>query len=139
MKKQFLLLTVSLLLISFVSAFAGNPETKDYSKVGKEAVDNLLVGVKSENRGLRVSCAYFLGEYKANIAVIPLMKMLHDEKTEEGRIIAALSLVKIGNAMGIYAVKEAAEKDNSQRVRNLCARFYNTYAANETDQESKKL
>jgi len=67
------------------------------------------------------------------------MKMLHDEKTEEGRIIAALSLVKIGNAMGIYAVKEAAEKDNSQRVRNLCARFYNTYAANETDQESKKL
>jgi len=64
MKKQFLLLTVSLLLISFVSAFAGNPETKDYSKVGKEAVDNLLVGVKSENRGLRVSCAYFWANIK---------------------------------------------------------------------------
>jgi HEAT repeat protein len=73
-----------------------------------------------------------LGEYKTSEAIIPLMKMLNSEKSEGARIMAALSLVKIGTDKAVYAVKQAANFDKSERVRNMCEKFYNnfTYAEN---------
>lgn len=41
---------------------------------------------------------------KSEKAVFPLMKLLRERKTLEERIIAALSLVKIGNTQGVYLV-----------------------------------
>ena len=89
--------------------------------------ENLLEGVQSENLGLKISSAYFLGEYKTEKAVMPLIKMLHTEKEESARIQAALSLIKIGNSKGVFMVKQAAKFDESKRVRNFCAKFYNAY------------
>ena len=53
--------------------------------------NNLIAGVKSDNLGLRVSAAYFLGEINSNRAVIPLMHMLKNSDIEEERLVAALS------------------------------------------------
>ncbi len=130
MKKQVVILAVSLLL-SAATVIGQTLKPNDGNILTKEAVDNYMVGVNSSNDGLRISSAYFLGEYRVEEAIIPLMKMLHNEKTEEGRIIAALSLTKIGTGKAVYAVKQAAVFDDSQRVRDLCAKFYNSYAAAE--------
>ena len=125
MKKNILTLAVSLLLISAVSLYAATPETTgNENKITKEVIDNLLVGLHSDNLGLRLSCAYYLGEYNAGEAVIPLMRLLHNDKTDEGRIVAALSLMKISSDKAHFAVKQAGRMDDSERVRKLCSRFY---------------
>jgi HEAT repeat protein len=96
-----------------------NTETKE------AAITNLMIGLHSNNFGLRTSCAYMLGEIRAEQAVIPLMKMLRTEKNEDARIVAALSLYKINDSRGIFAVKQAIKFDDSERVRKLCFNFYN--------------
>ncbi len=55
------------------------------------------------------------------------MAMLHDG-VESSRVVAALALSRIGDARGIYAVKQAAKFDESQRVQKLAAWYYNQYA-----------
>jgi len=120
--KIFLVLITSVILSS--SVFASEPvSTKSILSVAT-IENNLMNGLSSDNLGLRLSSAYYLGEYKSEKAVLPLIKMLHSEKEESARIQAALSLVKIGNAKGIFMVKQAAKFDDSQRVRNLCNKFY---------------
>ena len=88
---------------------------------------NLMNGLASQNRGLKESAAFMLGEEKATRAVVPLMQMLRGGEEESSRIVAALSLCRIGDPRGVYAVKQAAKFDESERVRTLCAWFYNQY------------
>lgn len=111
---------ISFLLLFTVSSFGKNKTSCTYEQVE----ENLIVGVQSDNLGLRVSAAYFLGEIKSEKSVIPLMKMLKSSDNEKERIMAALSLYKINTAIGNFAVKRRAIFDDSQRVRNLCNIFH---------------
>lgn len=86
-----------------------------------------LMGLSSDNLGLKVSSAYFLGEIESQEAVIPLMRMLRSSESQEERLIAALSLIKIGDARGIYLVKERAEFCDCKRTRRLCNNLYLAY------------
>lgn len=98
------------------------------SLVNREMIiKNLLVGVKSENYGLRTSSAFLLGEFQADESVIELLGMLHKEESDDARIMAAVSLLKIENPRGIYAIKQAVKFDKSERVRKICEKFYNNY------------
>ena len=113
-----------LMLILSVSIFAGN---KNLEEKYKTIEDNLLVGLQTDNLGLKVSAAYFLGEMKSERAVIPLMKMLKGNTTEEEKLIAALSLAKIKSEKGMFAVKQRIKFDDSKRVQRLCDIFYKNY------------
>ncbi|MGE5429574.1 MAG: HEAT repeat domain-containing protein [Syntrophomonadaceae bacterium] len=93
--------------------------------------ESLLKSIKSDNFDERVNSAFTLGELKSSKALIPLLSMLHNETADGARIMAALSLYKIGNAQGLYAIARAAEFDKSERVRKMCANFYNDYVLNE--------
>ena len=94
-----------------------------YSKIE----NNYLAGLNSDNVGLRTSSAYFLGEMKSHKAVIPLLKLLKNGETEESRIVAALSLYKIGSGIGIYRIKGLAETDKSEKVKRVMNRLLKTY------------
>lgn len=134
MKIKYLLtgLMICTLLLG-TNSFASSPE-KSKSDINTELIeDNLLEGLNSNNLGLRISTAYYLGEYRTERAVIPLIKMLHSEKEESARIQAALSLIKIGSPKGVFMVKQAAKFDESRRVRNLCSKFYNAYKEKRVD------
>ena len=113
-----------LMLILSVSIFAGNNNIEEKYKTIE---DNLLVGLQTNNLGLKVSAAYFLGEMKSERAVIPLMKMLKGNTTEEEKLIAALSLSKIRSERGMFAVKQRIKFDDSERVQRLCNIFYKNY------------
>jgi HEAT repeat protein len=93
----------------------------------EQAVQNLLIGLSSDNDGLRRSSAYILGELKSDESVIPLMGALKSHKDPNTRIVAALSLCKIGDARGVFAVKQEVRFDDSEKVRRSCAWFYNQY------------
>jgi hypothetical protein len=86
-----------------------------------------LIGLASDNEGLRVSCAFNLGEMKSQKAVVPLMQLAREGKTFEERVIAALSLVKIGNPQGVYLVSRLAKFSECEKTRRMCEKFYNGY------------
>jgi HEAT repeat protein len=101
------------------TAFASSNDVK------KELIeDNLIAGLQSENLGLKTSSAYFLGEYGSSKCVNSLLKVLKSGETEEERISAAVSLIKIDSDKGFFAVKQRAKYDDSERVRRICSMLY---------------
>jgi hypothetical protein len=137
----FFIIVISFSLNSLVFADGGGPKKRkptpssytDYAFFSEEKYsqieENYLVGLNSNNIGLRTSCAYFLGEMKSDKAIIPLLKLLRYGETEYSRIIAALSLYKIGSKIGIFRIKGLAETDKNEKVRRVLGRIYNTYIA----------
>lgn len=125
MKNLFRVLFVS--LFTLVAAQAGTvpPAMNEVQKAA--VVENLLAGLDSGNDGLMISSAQFLGELEDGSSVIPLMKLLHESKNDGVRIAAALSLIKIGDLRGVFAVKQAVRFDESAAVRNMCSIFYRAY------------
>ena len=117
-------------LLNFTYA-AGNPKEK--SEINQNTIESLLMGLQSENLGLKTGSAYMIGELKLNEGIIPLMKILREDKNEEARIAAALALYKIGTPMAIHSVKQSIRFDNNERVSRLCSNFYNEYLRNKTD------
>ncbi|MDX1701009.1 MAG: HEAT repeat domain-containing protein [Melioribacteraceae bacterium] len=113
---------ISALLMFFSSSLVFSQDSiQVFSKLTDEDIElNLLEGVNSDNLGLRVSAAYFLGERKSQKSVIPLMKILREDKSPEARIMAALSLFKIGDDRGLFAVKQAIKFDDNEQVKKMC-------------------
>lgn len=132
--------TVLLLLFVFtifMSVGLANDPAKQVKAFNKVlATKNLLIGLESKNNGLISSSAFYLGEYNSTQAVIPLMKILKNSAAEELRISAALALLKIGDARGIYAIKQAIKFDESERVSNICSKFYNAYLSQKYSADS---
>lgn len=122
------LLTLVLMVTLAFSTFANTPISEEKYR---QIEDNLLVGLNTENLGLHISCAYFLGEMKSDRAIIPLLKMLKSSDTEEERIIAALSLAKIKSERGLFAIKQRIKFDDSKRVQRLCEIFYMNHMVEE--------
>ena len=122
----FLIVTLSITSFGFVV-----PVPAKKNNVNRDIViTNLMNGINSGNQGLRMSSAFFLGEFKSDEAVIPLMKILKSDDNEESRIMSALSLLKIGDSRGIFAIKQAIQFDESERVRKMCSKFYQDYLIN---------
>ena len=72
--------TTLLLLLFFVFAtfiIAAEPVKEQRTINQNLAVQNLLIGLESNNAGLTSSSAYYLGELNSTEAVIPLMKILY--------------------------------------------------------------
>ncbi len=67
------MLTIArLLLFLFVTtSCAFDRSSLDNQSVRKDAITNLLIGLQSDNYGLRTSAAFMLGEVKADEAVLP--------------------------------------------------------------------
>jgi hypothetical protein len=109
--------------LSYAKVNAPSSKTNTYSSIEL----NRLIGLQSENEGLRISCAFNLGEMKSKNAVIPLMKILRESNSYEERIIAALSLIKIGDTQGAYMVGRVAQFNDDPKVSYFCEKFYNAY------------
>ena len=123
MKRLTLLFAVSLFLLF---SFRILPqETVSKSSAEMEACfQTLHQGLISDNDGLIAGCAYMIGELQCQRSVIALLAILHDNPSEELRILAALSLYKLGDSRGIYAIKQAIKYDESNRVQRMCEIFY---------------
>lgn len=120
MKKLSSLIVLVLTLVLSTTTFARTDNAKD-----SRVEDNLLVGLLSGNQGLSTSSAYYLGQYGTSKSINSLLKVLKSGDTEEERISAAVALTKINTEQSLFAVKQRAKFDDSERVRRLCAMFYN--------------
>ena len=127
MKNLTTTVTVLILIITlFTTAFAGDNSTKKYEYT-QNTVSSLIEGLKSDNTGLKTCCAYLIGELNVTEGIIPLMRLLRNDESDEVRICAALALYKIGTPISIFAVKQAIRFAESKRVSKLAAKFYYDY------------
>jgi HEAT repeat protein len=118
---------ISILLLVLLSTFVtySQDTVEVIERITESDIDkNYIEGVKSDNLGLRVSASYYLGERKSSRGVIPLMYVLRNDDSAEARIMAALSLFKIGDERGIFAIQKAIEFDENEQVRKMCEIFY---------------
>jgi len=131
---QFIIIIILILLS--VSVIYSQDTIQVVSRITDADIDkNLIIGVETDNLGLKVSAAYYLGERESSRGVIPLMNVLHNDESVEARIMAALSLFKIGDERGIYAVKKAIEFDDDEQVRRFCEIFYQMYLTEQLEKE----
>ena len=128
MKKFWLVCVVLIAVILFSANLYAQPVPKRLIQMNETQItENLLTGMNSCNKGLCASCVYMIGDLCCKKGVIKLMSLLHSAECEEIRILAALSLCKIGDGRGIFAVKRAAVYDESERVKKLCGIFYKAF------------
>ena len=133
MKRSITLFAVSLILLSSVQIIP--QETANQKSSEKEAcIKTLMQGLNTENLGLQAGCVYMLGEVCCDKSVVKLLDILHNGKTEELRILAALSLYKIGDTRGLFAIKQAIRFDDSERVSRMCEIFYKAHLKENTVQ-----
>ena len=125
------LITLLILVIFFLSTssilFASDKSIENKSVTYEQVETTLLTGLNSDNFGLKVSSAYMLGEIKSESAVNELTRMLRESDNEKIRLIAALSLLKIGTDRSIFIVKQSRRFNKSENVRDLCAHLYNCH------------
>ncbi len=128
------LITLFLTLLVVQTLSAQTPEILAEKK--SAIVDNLTVGIKSENTGLHTSSALvmydlirdsYIESSDASKAMVPLLKLLKEGKTEEERIAAAVALYQLGNPIGIYRLRGVAVFDDNERVATVCKNLYVTY------------
>ena len=127
--KRLLFLWLSLSFIVAVAAVSFAQADKEISTVSKyEGIEaNYLTGLNSHNQGLKVSSAYFLGNMKSSRAVIPLMKMFRNEKNDGAKLVAAWSLLKIGDSRGVFLVKRESELGNCDGINCMLHQLYEDY------------
>jgi len=123
--------TIILFAVSFFLIFSFQIIPQETARLNSSQIEacykTLQHGLNSDNEGLKAGCAYMAGEIRCQKSVVCLLKILHNNSSEEFRILAALSLYKIGDARGIYAIKQAIKYDESKRVQRMCGIFYNAY------------
>jgi hypothetical protein len=125
--------TLIIVFVTLVLVSTGLPQTALDTEQKAAIVDNLNVGIKSDNYGLRTSSAdvlfdliddAYLNRDDASKTMIPLLVMLEKGQTDEERISAALALFNLGNSIGIYRLRGVAIFDDNERVSKICKNLY---------------
>ena len=96
----------------------------------KRAIANLIVGINSENEGVRKASIYFSGKYQFDHTTDALIKQLNVELNPSIRISIALALYKIGNEKGLEAICNCTSMENDGHVRRIYEAIVEEYAEN---------
>ncbi|HPN37884.1 MAG TPA: HEAT repeat domain-containing protein [Melioribacteraceae bacterium] len=129
MKTKLFTAAIIAMLLFAVSINAAEPIKKANNKVTNEQIEaSLMQGLNSSNTGLRVSCAYMLGEIDpSEKSIIELMRILREDNDENVRIMAALTLIKLEDARGLNLIKYECKYNDNDRTRKMCKHFYCAY------------
>jgi HEAT repeat protein len=129
--------TLFIVLAAFFTMQTVSAQSAVFSAKKKSAiVDNLVKAISSENTGLRTSGAKILSDLisesylepgDASKAMIPLLKLLRNGKTEEERLAAAVALYQIGSPIAIYQLRGVGLFDENKKVALVCKNLYYTY------------
>lgn len=134
MKRSASLTTFAVILVLLFSSLTLASEKDKTKRLTYDKIEtNLLTGLKSDNFGLRVSSAFMLGEIRSEKAVPHLTRMLRNSGDERARIVAAISLIKIGSERSTYVVKQGIQFNDSEKVRKMCNHLYHAHLRGDLD------
>ncbi len=129
MKKLYFLAAVILtMVISLTVKSFGEGKENPSNNFDSKTIQNFVMGINSENLGLCKSSIYYAGYYRIEGTVESLIKVLNDNSKKPClRILAAVSLFRIGDARGIRAIRDVVQFDRIKSVKTKCSEIYNSY------------
>ena len=117
---------VVMLLISLIlseTAFGGS----DLKRVSKSAIESLIIGLNSDNKGLIIGCAMMAGDYKITETVEHLAKILNSDLSYDIKTAAVFALYQIQTKEALVALKNACVKNNCPYLKQTAEVFLNHY------------
>lgn len=135
--EKFYFLLVTLLFVLLVTdTFGQNQKISDITKT-KNAYENLLMGINSQNHGVRESSIYFAGKYRLIDTEQALIDQLQVEKNSDIKVLIGLALFRMGSEKGMIALQKLASKDDNPRVRKMSIAIYNEYLVKNSDRTAE--
>ncbi len=102
------------------------------TEIPEKMVQNLAVGLESNNLGLKTDCIYFAGFYEIEGLVKPLVGQLAKESNPNTRVLIALALYKIGNEEAMNAVQKLVKNDADPAVQKIAKAIINEFQNNQS-------
>ncbi len=101
------------------SVFAMNSSSNLKTEIPDKMVQNLALGIASDNLGLKTDCIYYAGFYEIEGLVEPLVEQLSKESNPNTKVLIALALYKIGSPEAMNAIKNLAKNDVDPAVKKM--------------------
>ena len=131
-EKLYFVLVAILFFFLVTDSFGQNQKVSDLAK-NKFALENLEMGIKSENEGVRESAIYLAGQYRFIDTEDALIKQLRVEKESDIRVLIGLALYRMDSEKGMNELQNLALKDENPRVRRMSNAIYNEYLVNHSN------
>ena len=125
-EKLYFLLVAVLFVLLITDTFGQNQKISDITKT-KNAQENLIMGIKSFNDGVRESSVYFAGKYRLIDTEEALINQLKVENNSDIKVLIGLALFRMGSEKGMVELQKLASKDKNSRVRKMSYAIYNEY------------
>lgn len=125
-EKLYFLLVAVLFVLLITDTFGQNQKISDITKT-KNAYENLLMGINSQNEGVRESSIYFAGKYRLIDTEQALIDQLKVEKNSDIKVLIGLALFRMESEKGMTEIQKLASEDKNLRVRKMSYAIYNEY------------
>ena len=125
-EKVYFILVVLLFVLLVTDTFGQNKKISDLSK-HKFALQNLEMGIQSENDGVRESAIYLAGQYRFIDTEDALIKQLKVEKKSDIKVLIGLALFRMSSEKGMNELQRLATQDENFRVRRMSSAIYSEY------------
>ena len=119
------MLSISLILSE--TAFGSSDLKKVSKKTPKSAIESLIMGLNSDNKGLIIGCAMMAGDYKITETVEHLAKILNSDLSYDIKTAAVFALYQIQTKEALIALKNACVKNNCPYLKQTAEVFLNHY------------
>lgn len=117
---------IILVIIVLILFLADKPLTAN-NKPNENAIKSLIIGINSQNDGLKRSSIYLSGCYKINETVDALVKLIDHEVNISTKLLIIRSLYNIGDLKGMIKIHDISLYDENDNVRSLAAAVYQAY------------
>ena len=131
-EKLYFALVAILFVLLVTDTFGQSQKISDLSK-HKYALQNLEMGIRSENDGVRESAIYLAGQYRFIDTEDALIKQLRVEKKSDIRVLIGLALYRMDSEKGMSELQKLALKDENPRVRRMSSAIYSEYLVNNSN------
>lgn len=121
-----------LFFLLITDTFGQNQKLSEVSK-HKYALQNLVMGIQSENVGVRESSIYFAGQYRFIDTEDALIKQLRVEKNCDIKVLIGLALFRMSSEKGMNELQRLASIDENPRVRRMSSAIYKEYLVNNSN------
>jgi len=108
--KRIILMTAVIVLAVYSASLYGAEKPKDAMN---KSFATLMFGLQNGNKGLTISCALTLGEYRFENAVPALADILNSDNDSEVKFAAMFALYRIRTSDAVKALESAAKNFGS--------------------------
>ena len=122
-KSTVVFLVFMLLNLFNLSTFGQKIKSGDFN-LSQTAIQNLNIGIKSENTGLKKNSIYFAGLYLVDESAETLIEQLKVEEDPSIRILITKALYLIDDDKFMKEIKKLAVKDEDKNVKEFAQRIY---------------